>query len=109
MTVDYLNQFTQRLIADALLKSLPSTWLLRAKTFEDARPKPGDFTGNATAEEIAERDARLAEQAELCRMHARLLADDPSPMKAEFDAMVAEALAETVARVEGVSDGLAAA
>jgi len=36
--------------------------------------RPGDFTGNATQEEIAARDRRLAAQALACLRHADLLA-----------------------------------
>ena len=72
----YLDQFTRRVIEDAMLQATAAYWRRRAADFEWARPRPGDFTGAASADELAARDRRLAETAEACRRHAHLLETD---------------------------------
>jgi len=62
-----------RAAQEALSSALACTWSRRAELLEWARPRPGDFTGNATATELAERDRRLAAQAQACRNKAALL------------------------------------
>lgn len=79
---DELTRFGVRLIEDAIATAAPWFWLRRADQFEDARPRPGDFVGLATDEDLAERDARLAGTAEACRQHADLLRRYPTPLTA---------------------------
>ena len=45
----------------------------RAAILDAIRPRPGDFTGRATPEEIAEQDRRLAEAAQACRNRAAVI------------------------------------
>lgn len=66
------HEFSACVVADAMYESEGAYWLRRAAALEWARPRPGDFTGRATAEEIRERDRRLAEQAAACRARAEL-------------------------------------
>lgn len=80
--VDELTRFSVRLIQDAIATAAPWFWLRRAQTFEDARPRSGDYIGQATAADLAERDARLAGSAEVCRLHARFLTENPTPLAA---------------------------
>lgn len=77
---DQLASFGVRLIEEAIADALPYVWERRAEQLEQARPRPGDFNGRATAVELAERDQRLAEQAEGCRRHATLLRNYPMPI-----------------------------
>lgn len=65
--VDHIDHFQRRVMQDALLDGTAVYWRRRADTFEWARPRPGDYLGRATADEVAARDARLAEAAEACR------------------------------------------
>lgn len=67
-----MNHFAQRLLQDAISSGLASTSLHRAETFEAARSRPGDFLGQATAEEIRETDARLTAIANAFRARAAL-------------------------------------
>lgn len=71
--VVFAEQVRLRCLQDALSEGLAVTFERRAALFEWARPKPGDFTGSATAADIAARDARLRADADRCRRHAALL------------------------------------
>lgn len=59
---------------EAITDSLAETWIWRSYTFEHARPRPGDFTGQATPAELAAAEERCAAVAEACRNHADALA-----------------------------------
>ena len=67
----HLDHFVYRLMRDAMNEGTARYWLRRAETFEDARPRPGDYSGRATAEQIAALDKRLADQATACRLRAK--------------------------------------
>ena len=67
-------QLGLRLAQDCFAEAAAATWWRRAETLRWAMSRPGDFTGNATQEEIAARDRRLAAQALACERHADLLA-----------------------------------
>ena len=71
----YLEDFARRVIQDALAEATAAYWMRRADQLENARPRPGEFHGNASAEELNARDERLAALAENCRHHAELLRD----------------------------------
>lgn len=71
--MDTSEQIQRRFLQDAFAQASAAQWRKRAETFEWCRPRPGDFNGRATAEELAARDARLARLARLCRFHARLI------------------------------------
>lgn len=81
--------FGVRFIEEAIADALPFVWERRAAQLEQARPRPGDFTGAATAEDLAERDRRLAEQAQECRNHADVLRRYPAPIGADLADLVA--------------------
>lgn len=72
MTDFHLEHFVARLLQDAMSSALASTWLRRAETFEAARSRPGDFLGQATAEDIHDADARLTGIANACRARAAI-------------------------------------
>lgn len=69
-----LSQIALRMLQETMAAALPFTWDRRAEQLESCRPTPGGFPGP----EDAERDARLAEQAQSCRNHARFLRAYPS-------------------------------
>ncbi|WP_377322847.1 hypothetical protein ACFJIY_25260 [Pimelobacter simplex] len=70
--IDKYDHMVRRALQEAMAAGLAETWLRRARMFEWARPRPGDFMGRATREEIAARDARLARKAEVCRHRASI-------------------------------------
>lgn len=71
--VDVAEAVRVRAAEEALSDALACTWRRRAELLEWARPRPGEYAGRATVAELAERDSRLALQAEACRNKARLL------------------------------------
>ena len=70
-----LSQVATRMLQETIAAALPFTWDRRAEQLESCRPRPGDFTGRQSD---ADRDARLAAQAQSCRDHARFLRAYPS-------------------------------
>lgn len=57
---------------DVWCEATTTYWLIRAEQLDAARPRPGDFHGRATRQQLAARDARLAEAAAACRHRAEL-------------------------------------
>ncbi len=72
---DALSQVAVRMLQETMAAALPYTWDRRAATLEACRPSPSDSRAGSAD---VERDARLAEQAEACRNHARFLRAYPS-------------------------------
>lgn len=70
--VDHLAHFQRRVIVDALLDAWGATWERRARALEAARPRPGDFQGRATREELREQWQRLTAAAQACRARAQV-------------------------------------
>jgi len=71
--VDVDEPIRRRVVQDALNDALACTMRRRADLFEWARPLEGEYAGQATADELAARDRRLAAQARACRNKAILL------------------------------------
>jgi hypothetical protein len=78
-----------RCLQEALSEATSHYWRRRAATFEAARPRPGDYSGRATPERLAERDATLAAIAHACRLRA-----DLSLLQTDIKPEVLDALAE---------------
>ena len=72
-TIEHLDHFQHRVVQDALKDAHPGYWLHRARIFEAARPRPGDYVGRATPGDLAERDERIAASAQACRARADVL------------------------------------
>ncbi|MFZ2626021.1 MAG: hypothetical protein WAX29_12400, partial [Propionibacterium sp.] len=71
----WLDMFVRRVIADALNEASARYWEHRAEVLADAAPKPGEFHGQATAEELSAAWRRCHRDAARCRQHAGLLRD----------------------------------
>ncbi len=71
---DELAHFQARLIADALNEAEAAYWRRRAQVLRWAQPRPGEFHGRATREELRESWHRLEEQAQACEHRARVAA-----------------------------------
>jgi hypothetical protein len=71
--IDIDEQLRKRAAQQAILQAEAWHWGQRAEEFKDARPKPGDFNGNATAEMLAEADERCRLTALACRRKAAFL------------------------------------
>ena len=72
---EHVDNFRRRVLEEALLSALPAFWMRRARDFDAAISRPGDFHGRATADEIAAHDARCAATALACRRHAWLVTE----------------------------------
>ena len=68
-----LETMARRLLAEAFTSAIPGQWETRAKVFENARPRRGDYFGRATRDQLAAQDQRNARLAAACRLHAALL------------------------------------
>lgn len=71
----YVNrtvQFHHRVVSDALAEATSSYWERRARTFEDAAPRPGDYTGRATRADLSAARERCLRTAAACRARASL-------------------------------------
>lgn len=71
----YVNrtvQFHHRVVSDALAEATANYWERRARTFADAAPRPGDYTGRATRAELTAARERCLSAAAACRARASL-------------------------------------
>lgn len=66
----YITNFQARALHDAWLEATAIYWERRARAFEDARPRLGDFMGAAASHDHLERYERLTETAIACRSKA---------------------------------------
>ena len=65
-----LARFKTDLIADATAEASGKYWARRSAAMLAARPRPGDFTGRATPEELEAQDRRLLAKARACSQRA---------------------------------------
>ena len=79
-------------IAEALRAGEATYWTRRAEALEGARPRPEDFHGRATREELSRRWRELTEAARACRSRAALCAAPDVADLAAAEAEVARAL-----------------
>lgn len=75
------EHFCRRVLQDALAEATGQYWRRRARALEQALSRPGDYCGQATPDQIAERDEQLRAAILACTSHAQLYArgDDVSP------------------------------
>ena len=74
-TESWLETFTRRVIVDALNEATAAYWAHRADVLEAAAPRPDEFHGKATREELSAAWRRCHADADMCRRHAALLRD----------------------------------
>lgn len=74
-TETWLELFARRVLADALCEASARYWEKRADALEAAAPRPDDFHGEATREELNAAWTRCMADAARCRAHAELLRD----------------------------------
>jgi hypothetical protein len=70
-----LDHFAARVLQDALTRATAQYWLHRAYQFQQAAPRPEEFHGNATVEELRQRWRECMALAQACLRHAELLRD----------------------------------
>jgi hypothetical protein len=69
--VGYLRHFAARVIQDAFAEANAEHWERRASVVEDARPRPGDYTGRATPDQLKERHRMLTDLAATYRARSQ--------------------------------------
>lgn len=72
-TTDRQEAIRLRAVQQAVAEALAHTWRRRARMFEWAAPCPTDFTGNASAEQLAAARVRCADTAVACHRFADAL------------------------------------
>ena len=80
-----------RVLQDALIEATADYWEQRARDFEAAAPKLGEYHGNATRDELNEAWTRCHATAATCRAHAQLIRESQSE---DISTEVHEVLAE---------------
>lgn len=70
---DHVDHFRHRVMQDALQEATAAYWRRRAAAFEAAMPRPGDFTGRATAQQLEAQRMRLASMVLACRQRAAFM------------------------------------
>lgn len=69
---DYLAAFTHRLIVDAVLSATRQHYLDLAEKFEQAKPRPDEYHGRASREDLREAWRRCDDTARALRAAANL-------------------------------------
>lgn len=71
-----LDPFSWGVLTDAYNIGHRLWWLKRARDFENAKPLPGEFVGNATREQLSARWRWCDEVARACRAKAEMVGID---------------------------------
>ena len=80
-----------RVLQDALTEATAEYWLRRAYQFEAAAPRPTDYRGQATDEQLIDAWVRCKTTAAACRRHAELIsAEYPEPISDEVTSVLEE-------------------
>jgi hypothetical protein len=86
-----LDHFRARILQDALTEATAQYWVHRAYQFQQAAPRPTDYRGNATPEQLTEAWVQCLITAAACRRHAELITGEyPEPISAEVLAVLGE-------------------
>jgi hypothetical protein len=67
---DYADHFAARVVQDAVNEALAATWQRRRDAFLAARPRPEDFPGQRTRDELRIHWRELTAVAEACQARA---------------------------------------
>jgi hypothetical protein len=70
-----LEHFAGRVLQDALTEATAQYWIHRAYQFQQAAPRPGEFHGNTSVEQLRQRWRECMDTAQACRRHAQLIMD----------------------------------
>jgi hypothetical protein len=69
---EHVEHFRSRVLSDALNEATAAYWRRRAEMLRWAQPKPGEYAGRASTEELRARWQRLEEEARACENRARV-------------------------------------
>jgi hypothetical protein len=70
--VEHVDHWQHRVVAEAIRDAESWQWLRRAAEWETAAPKPTDYHGGATREELSAAWRRCMETAAACRARAEV-------------------------------------
>lgn len=79
---EHVDNFRRSVLADAIQEASAIYWNRRADSFDKARPRPGDYAGQATRPDLNARRDRCTDVARACRARASvslLQGDDIEP------------------------------
>lgn len=68
--IEHVEHFRKRVVQDAVAEATARYWHTRADQLQAALDRPGDCTGRATPEDLADRRQRLTESIKACRNRA---------------------------------------
>jgi len=68
-----LEHFRARVLQDALDQATVSYWIGRHAALSASLPRPGDYVGRASAEELNAREARVRRELQAIERHVYLL------------------------------------
>ena len=71
--IDLDEAMRRQAVLEAIANAAASTWHRRADLFDWARPRPYDYPGRASRDELAEADERCRLAALACRQRAALV------------------------------------
>ena len=71
--IDLAEPMRRRAVQEAISQATAEWWRRRAEQFQWARPRPGDYNGAATSEELAAADERCLGIAQACLAKASLI------------------------------------
>jgi hypothetical protein len=78
---EHLEHFSRRFVQE-VIEDATAAYYLRAQAFEAAKPKPDDYHGDATREDLRAQWQRLDELATACRARAQI---SPLPGRTDPD------------------------
>jgi hypothetical protein len=79
---EHLEHFSRRFVQEVIEDATAAYYLKRAQAFEAAKPKPDDYHGKASREDLRAQWLRLDELAKACRARAKV---SPLPGRTDPD------------------------
>lgn len=70
---DAFDHFAYRVMQDAWADATAAYWRRRAEQLEAARPRPGEYAGRASIDDLRAQWQRLTDAAQACRARAAFL------------------------------------
>lgn len=88
VSIPDFDNWSRRVIQDALNESTRAFWLKRAEDFERAKPRPDEYHGNKTREQLRAQWLWCHETAQACRNKAVMVSLDDDAFDADLSAML---------------------
>ena len=89
-----IDHFRARILQDALTEATAQYWIHRAHQFQQAAPRPDDYGGHASDEQLTDALVRCLTTVAACRRHADLISGEyPEPISAEVWDVLGEEVA----------------